>query len=66
MATRDTMVGVELKPTKASMATPRGSIGPPCLATVVDQEKVIIHMHYLPPMHSRYLAQSFYLCSKVF
>jgi hypothetical protein len=27
------MVGVELKPTKASMATPRGSIGPPSLSS---------------------------------
>jgi hypothetical protein len=67
MATTDAAAGAEiqLKPARTSMAAPRGPTGPPRLATVVDREKVIIHMHYYPPTHSRYLARSFRLCSKV-
>ncbi len=59
MATTDAAAGAEiqLKPARTSMAAPRGPTGPPRLATVVDREKVIIHMHYYPPTHSRYLAR---------
>jgi hypothetical protein len=51
MATTDAAAGAEiqLKPARTSMAAPRGPTGPPRLATVVDREKVIIHMHYYPP-----------------
>jgi len=39
---------IQLKPARTSMAAPRGPTGPPRLATVVDREKVVIHMHYFP------------------
>jgi hypothetical protein len=34
------------------VAAPSGPTWPPCFATIVNQEKVIIHMHYYTPPHT--------------
>jgi hypothetical protein len=67
MATTDAAAGAEiqLKPARTSMAAPRGPTGPPRLATVVDREKVIIHMHCYPPHALSVSSAVFRLCSKV-